>query len=81
MEESFAESHKEFLKKNKNSLWLNQEFFIRFPFKRNEIINHTKANHSGIKPKHLQLAEKKSAKLLEFRLFEPSNFQWACVSF
>ncbi|KAH0729906.1 hypothetical protein KY289_001094 [Solanum tuberosum] len=46
------------MKKHDKPLWLNEEFFIRLPFKRNENINPTRASHSGMNLEHLQLAKK-----------------------
>ncbi|KAK8314242.1 hypothetical protein V6Z12_D01G158900 [Gossypium hirsutum] len=54
---SYAESHSEFLKKCKNPLWKNSEYFIKLPFKKTEDINPTKASHMGMNPEHLRLAE------------------------
>lgn len=70
MKKYIAESHIEFLRKKKNLISLNQEFFIRIPFKKNENINPMKESHSGINPKHLQLTNEYT-KLLEFILIEP----------
>ncbi|KAF3618469.1 hypothetical protein T459_27573 [Capsicum annuum] len=81
IEECYAESYREFLKKTKHSLWLNQEFFIRLPFKKSENVNPMKASHSSMNPKHLHLAKKECTELLEFGLNEPSDSQWACEEF
>ncbi|XP_060210578.1 uncharacterized protein LOC132637517 [Lycium barbarum] len=81
VEHSCADSHKEFMGKCKKPLWLNEEFFIKLPFKKNETINPTKASHSGMNPDHLQLAKRECEELLEFGLIEPSNSQWACEAF
>ncbi|KAH0781397.1 hypothetical protein KY290_000995 [Solanum tuberosum] len=81
VEESCDDSHKEFMKKHDNPLWLNKEFFISIPFKRNENINLTRASHSGMNPKHLQLAKKECDELLEYELIEPSDSQWSCEAF
>ncbi|XP_019251027.1 PREDICTED: uncharacterized protein LOC109229941 [Nicotiana attenuata] len=81
IEHSCAESHKDFMKKGKSPLWMNEEFFIKPPFKKNESINPTKASHSGMNPDHLQLAKKECEELLEFDLIEPSDSKWACEAF
>ncbi|KAJ0027309.1 hypothetical protein Pint_35957 [Pistacia integerrima] len=54
--ESFAQSHTDFLTKCSHPLWLNPEFFVSLPFKKNEGINPTKATHLGMPPNHLALA-------------------------
>nr|QJS95220.1 polyprotein [Petunia vein clearing virus] len=76
-----AESHVDFLSKCSHPLWLNQDFFIKLPFKKNENINPTKASHSGMNPEHLQLAIKECDELQQFDLIEPSDSQWACEAF
>ncbi|KAG5586187.1 hypothetical protein H5410_046621 [Solanum commersonii] len=81
VEESCADSHREFLKKHDKPLWLNEEFFIRLPFKRNESINATRERHYGMNPEHLQLVKKKYDELLEYRLIVPSDSQWSSENF
>ncbi|WMV29629.1 hypothetical protein MTR67_023014, partial [Solanum verrucosum] len=81
VEESCANYHREFMKKHDKPLWLNEEFFTRLPFKRNENINPTRASHSEMNPEHLQLAKKECDELLEYRLIEPSDSQWSCEAF
>ncbi len=49
--QSCAESHAKFKKKYANSIFKNSQFFIEFPFKKNEDVNPTKAMHLGMKPK------------------------------
>ncbi|XP_070045601.1 uncharacterized protein [Nicotiana tomentosiformis] len=64
IEHSCAESHKDFIKKGKNPLWKNEEFFfIKLPFKKNKNINPTKASYSGMSPDHLQLEKKECEEL------------------
>ncbi|KAH0665236.1 hypothetical protein KY285_026442 [Solanum tuberosum] len=53
VEESCDDSHREFMKKHDKTLWLNEEFFIRLPPKRNENINPTRAIHSGMNPERI----------------------------
>ncbi|PHT36260.1 hypothetical protein CQW23_23960 [Capsicum baccatum] len=55
IEESCVESHKEFLRKTKHPLWINQEFFIRFPFKKSENIKRTKGRKGRLAMVHLYL--------------------------
>ncbi|WMV29548.1 hypothetical protein MTR67_022933 [Solanum verrucosum] len=81
VEESCVDSHSEFMKKHDKPLWINEEFFIRLPFKRNENINPTRASHSGMNPEHLLLAKKECEELLEYGLIEPSHSQWSCEAF
>ncbi|KAH0729910.1 hypothetical protein KY289_001098 [Solanum tuberosum] len=69
------------MKKHDKPLWLNEEFFIRLPLRRNENINPTRASHSGMNPKYLQLAKKECDELLEYRLIEPSDSQWSYEAF
>ena len=51
------------------------------PFKKNEDVNPTKANHSGINPKHLKLAIEECAQLQAQVLVEPTSSPWACEGF
>nr|XP_009786478.1 PREDICTED: uncharacterized protein LOC104234581 [Nicotiana sylvestris] len=44
---SCAESHKDFMKKGKHSLWKNEEFFIKLPFKKNKISIQQKSAIQG----------------------------------
>ena len=60
--ESCLENHLEFSQKCSHPLWKNPEFYIRLPFKKNGDINPTKANHSGMNPEHLALAQKECSK-------------------
>lgn len=71
--ESYIDSHKEFMKRHANLLWLYEEFFIRNLFKRNKNINPTKMSHSGMNPEYLQLTKKECEELLESALIEPSD--------
>ncbi|PKI44150.1 hypothetical protein CRG98_035443 [Punica granatum] len=80
-QQSCADSHQEFLKKCSHPLWKNEQFFVRLPFKKNEDINPTKANHSGMNPEHQQLAIDECAEQLQQDLIEPSDSPWACEVF
>lgn len=71
IEESYVESHNEFLKKNKNPLCLNQECIIQYQFRKSENINPTKASHLGMNPIDHYLANNECAKLLKFELIKP----------
>ncbi|KAJ9562153.1 hypothetical protein OSB04_007313 [Centaurea solstitialis] len=78
---SCTSSHIEFLTKNKNPLWLNPSFFVSLPFKQNEDVNPTKANHPGMNPEHYQLAIKECTELVEQSIIEPTTSPWACEAF
>ena len=63
---------------------MNPDFFIRLPFKKNEDVNPTKANHRGMNPKHLAhlaLAKQEVSAFLTERLIEPTSSPWACEAF
>ncbi|PKI33421.1 hypothetical protein CRG98_046184 [Punica granatum] len=64
-EKSCADSHQEFLKKCPHPLWKSEQFYVRLPFKKNEDINPIKDNHSGMSPKHQQLASSECVDLLQ----------------
>ncbi|PHT40383.1 hypothetical protein CQW23_19237 [Capsicum baccatum] len=81
IEESCTEYHREFLKKTKHSLWLNQDFFIILSFKKSKNVYPKKASQSGMNPEHLQLTKKECDKLLEFGLIQPSDSHWSCEVF
>ena len=69
---SCAESHQEFLQKCSNPLWQNPYFFIYLPSKKNEDMNPTKANHSGMNPEHYALALQELTTLQNQKLIEPT---------
>ncbi|KAH9717087.1 hypothetical protein KPL71_021694 [Citrus sinensis] len=73
------ESHSEFT--HPNPLWKNKSFFIKLPFKLNEVINPTKATHPGMSPSDLLLAQQECSQLLAQGLIEPTSSQWACQAF
>ena len=74
-------SHSEFLQKNPDPLWMNPDFFIHLPFKKNEEVNPTKASHRGMNPKHLALAKQEISTLLTEGLIEPTSSPRACEAF
>ena len=76
-----ANSHSKFLLKNPNPLWKNPKFFIYLPFKKNEDVNPTKANHKEMNPDHLALAKQELTTLLSEGLIEPTTSSWACEAF
>ncbi|KAL4378433.1 hypothetical protein GQ457_02G038020 [Hibiscus cannabinus] len=80
-EKSCADSHKDFLSKCDHPLWMNPEFFVKLPFKKNEDINPTKASHTCMNPEHLKLAEAECDELLQQGLIESADSQWACEAF
>ncbi|XP_042497618.1 spindle assembly checkpoint kinase-like [Macadamia integrifolia] len=59
----------------------NQDFFIQLPFKKNEYINPTKENNSGMNPEHLALAIEELQQLQQQQLIEPTTSTWACEAF
>lgn len=59
----------------------NLDFFITFPFKRNEDINLAKASRIEMSPEHLQLATKELAQLQIEGFIEAITFQWAYQAF
>ncbi|XP_052172152.1 uncharacterized protein LOC127788074 [Diospyros lotus] len=76
-----ADTHSEFLTKCSKPLWQNPDFFISFPFKKNEDINPTKATHSGMNPEHYHLAVQELNQLKQEHLIEDTTSQWACQAF
>ena len=73
------ENHSQF--SHPSPLWKNESFFIKVPFKLNEDINPTKTTHPGMTPSDLKLAQQKCSQLLQQRLIEPTNSDWACQVF
>ena len=43
--------------KNPNPLWMNPDFFIHLPFKKNEDVNSTKVSNKEMNLEHLALAK------------------------
>ena len=77
-----VDSHSEFLqKKNPNPLWMNPDFFLHLPFKKNEDVNPTKACHRGMNLEHLALAKQEISTLLTEELIEPTSSPCACEAF
>jgi len=67
--------------KNPNLLWMNPDFFLHLPFKKNEDVNSTKANHRGMNLEHLALAKQEISTLLTEGLIELTSSPWACEAF
>lgn len=77
--QSCAESHDEF--SHPNPLWKNKAFFITLPFKKNEVVNPTKATHPGMTPDDEILAQQECTQLLRLGLIEQTTSNWAYQAF